>query len=141
MTSPTTSTRALRIVAAFGIKTRRRLRSLRLLDLLPVLGVPGVQFVSLQYMESAAEIREVRAAHGMQVHHWQEAIDDYDETAALVCALGAEHLGIVLDETTRKRVVRAIATAVSPAESPHHSPAAPRPRPKPRPSATGRPMP
>ena len=70
-----------------GIKTRRRLRSLRLLDLLPVLGVPGVQFVSLQYMESAAEIREVRAAHGMQVHHWQEAIDDYDETAALVCAL------------------------------------------------------
>ena len=23
----------------------------------------------------------------MKVHHWQEAIDDYDQTAALVCAL------------------------------------------------------
>jgi ADP-heptose:LPS heptosyltransferase len=29
----------------------------------------------------------LRKRHGITVHHWQEAIDDYDETAALVCAL------------------------------------------------------
>ncbi|TMG75135.1 MAG: hypothetical protein E6H77_10315 [Betaproteobacteria bacterium] len=34
-----------------------------------------------------AELAEARERHGITVHHWQEAIDDYDETAALVCAL------------------------------------------------------
>jgi hypothetical protein len=29
----------------------------------------------------------LRSRHGIEVHHWQEAIDDYDETAALVGAL------------------------------------------------------
>jgi Flp pilus assembly protein TadD len=70
-----------------SVKTRRRIRSLTFLDLLPVLHVPNVHFVSLQYGKSKDEIAALRAAHGVQVHHWQDAIDDYDETAALVSAL------------------------------------------------------
>lgn len=70
-----------------AVKTRRRIRSIALSELLPVLGVPGAQFVSLQYVESVAEIDAISAAYGRQVHHWQEAIADYDETAALVTAL------------------------------------------------------
>ncbi len=69
-----------------AIKTRRRIRSLTLADLLPVLEIANVHFVSLQYVESDAEIDALRVAHGRQVHHWREAAD-YDETAALVVAL------------------------------------------------------
>jgi hypothetical protein len=29
----------------------------------------------------------LEARHALKVHHWQEAIDDYDQTAALACAL------------------------------------------------------
>lgn len=62
-------------------------RSLSLADLLPLLRVGGTHFVSLQYTDCEAEISALQAAHGVQVLHWQEAIDDYDETAALVTAL------------------------------------------------------
>ncbi len=68
-------------------RTRRDLRSAALEQLLPLLVSPGAQFVSLQYTDSAAEIAAVSAAHGVHIEHWQEAIDDYDETAALVSAL------------------------------------------------------
>jgi hypothetical protein len=67
-----------------------RLRSVTLADWRPVFALPGAAFVSLQYHRDAAE--EVAAfgrESGMVIHHWQEAIDDYDETAALVCALDA----------------------------------------------------
>ena len=47
----------------------------------------GVTFVSLQYGDCRAEIDEVRSLHNIVLHHWQDAIDDYDETAALVSAL------------------------------------------------------
>jgi len=67
--------------------TRRQLRSLSLRDLLPILRVPGCHFVSLQYGEAQAELGALREAEGIEVAHWQEAIDDYDETAALCCAL------------------------------------------------------
>ena len=67
--------------------SRRGLRSLELEQLAPVLrGVPAT-WVSLQYADCGAEIAAVRQRHGVTVHHWQEAIDDYDETAALVAAL------------------------------------------------------
>jgi ADP-heptose:LPS heptosyltransferase len=59
-------------------------RSLTLEQLRPVLGIPGAHFVSLQYTDVTKELPEMKSAG---VHHWQEAIDDYDETAALVCAL------------------------------------------------------
>ena len=69
-------------------RTRRELRSLALEQLLPLLRTPGVRFVSLQYTaEARDDIEELRARHGIQVEHWPEAIDDYDQTAALVCAL------------------------------------------------------
>jgi tetratricopeptide (TPR) repeat protein len=71
-----------------GVKsTRTGLRSADLAGWLPVLGMEGVDFVSLQYTECSDELAALRQAHGLRVHHWQEAIDDYDETAALVSAL------------------------------------------------------
>jgi tetratricopeptide (TPR) repeat protein len=69
--------------------SRRGLRSLELAQLAPVLaGVPAT-WVSLQYTDCRAEIAAVARRHGVTLHHWQEAIDDYDETAALVAALDA----------------------------------------------------
>ena len=67
--------------------TRRLLRSLTLHDLLPMLRISGCRFVSLQYGDVAQELEEFRAESGFEVSHWQDAIDDYDETAALVTAL------------------------------------------------------
>lgn len=69
------------------LKTRRRLRSMELVELRPLLSTQGAHFVSLQYVESDREIAELGAKHGLVVHHWPEAIGDYDETAALVAAL------------------------------------------------------
>jgi Flp pilus assembly protein TadD len=67
--------------------TRRNLRSLDLASLAPLLrGLPA-HFVSLQYGDCTAEIESLDATHGIRVLHWREAIDDYDETAALVSAL------------------------------------------------------
>jgi tetratricopeptide (TPR) repeat protein len=67
--------------------TGRARRSLTLEQLLPLLRLAGVHFVNLQYTEVGDEIRNLAARHGITVHHWQGAIDVYDETAALVCAL------------------------------------------------------
>ena len=63
--------------------TGRTRRSLSLAQLTPVLRRPGAHFISLQYTDVRKEIESFE----VPVHHWQEAIDDYDETAALVCAL------------------------------------------------------
>ncbi|MCX7891135.1 MAG: tetratricopeptide repeat-containing glycosyltransferase family protein [Burkholderiales bacterium] len=68
-------------------KSRRRLRSPELAELAPLLALPDIQWVSLQYDAKADEIAALARASGGRLHHWQEAIDDYDETAALVCAL------------------------------------------------------
>jgi len=69
------------------LKTRRRLRSIDLAELRPLLATKGACFISLQYVESEREIANLREWHGLVVHHWPEAIRDYDETAALVMAL------------------------------------------------------
>jgi len=68
-------------------QTGRGSRSLALEELLPLLRQPGCTFVNLQYGRNAEEVAALQAEHGVHVHHFQEAIDDYDETAALVCAL------------------------------------------------------
>ncbi len=68
-------------------QTGRGSRSLSLDELLPVLRLGGFSFVALQYDRCSEELAALRERHGIDVHHWQEAIDDYDETAALVCAL------------------------------------------------------
>jgi len=67
--------------------TGRARRSLSLQQLLPVLRRPGAHFVSLQYTDVKDEVQNLGEKESISVHHWQEAIDDYDETAALVCAL------------------------------------------------------
>lgn len=67
--------------------TNQARRSLDLDQLLPLLRVPGMEFVSLQYTDCGDEIAGFTRRHGIALHHWQEAIDDYDETAALVSAL------------------------------------------------------
>jgi tetratricopeptide (TPR) repeat protein len=69
-------------------RTRRRLRSITLADWRPLIELPGTTLVSLQYHSDAAEeVATFQRDSGIVIHHWQDAIDDYDETAALVCAL------------------------------------------------------
>ena len=50
---------------------------------------PPLGAVSRRSRPAASPQRHPRrdARHGIAIHHWQDAIDDYDETAALVCAL------------------------------------------------------
>jgi len=67
--------------------TRRRLRSLVLDDFAPILRVAGCRFVNLQYGDVAAELEGCARDLGLEVAHWPSAIEDYDETAALCCAL------------------------------------------------------
>ncbi len=62
-------------------------RTLTLQQLAPVLNVQGAHFVNLQYGDCAAELADFATTSAVPIHHWQEAIDDYDETAALVGAL------------------------------------------------------
>jgi Tfp pilus assembly protein PilF len=45
----------------------------------------AAEFISLQYGAVEQDLAAFRAA-GLVVHHWPEAIADYDETAALLCA-------------------------------------------------------
>jgi tetratricopeptide (TPR) repeat protein len=66
--------------------TRRHLRSLALEEFLPLLQLPA-RFVSLQYGDCCDDLESLRRYHGVVLPHWQDAIDEYDETAALVCAL------------------------------------------------------
>jgi hypothetical protein len=69
-------------------KTRRALRSIPLEEWRPILETPGVRFASLQYTADAgATVSALREQQRMRVEHWDEAISDYEETAALVCAL------------------------------------------------------
>lgn len=69
------------------VKSRRSIRSIEPEDWGPLLAIPNAHFVSLQYGEVDEDIKAFTEAHGIQVHHWQEAIDDYDETAALIAAM------------------------------------------------------
>ena len=62
-------------------QTGRAWRSMPLAALAPVLRMPGCTFISLQYGDVRDELPAAR------LHHWDEALADYDETAALICAL------------------------------------------------------
>jgi tetratricopeptide (TPR) repeat protein len=71
-----------------GTKTSRRdMRSIGLAGLTPLLAGFPAHWVSLQYTSCDDEIAAFRERTGIPVHHWQDAIDDYDDTAALVTAL------------------------------------------------------
>ena len=67
--------------------TRSPLRSVPLPALRPILSVPDVTFISLQYGNVTDEIEAYGSRYGRQIVHWQEAIENYDECAALVSAL------------------------------------------------------
>jgi hypothetical protein len=41
----------------------------------------------MQYGDCESEVAAFAARTGTLIHHWREAIDDLDETAALMCAL------------------------------------------------------
>jgi len=66
--------------------TRRHLRCIDLEEFLPVLDLPAI-FVSLQYGDCADDLSRLTQEHGVILPHWQDALDDYEETAALICAL------------------------------------------------------
>ena len=91
------------------VKTRHNQRSLALEQLLPVLEVPGMRFVSLQYGDCRDELAQLQAAHGIGIAHWQDAIDDYDETAALVSSLDL----VVSVQTALVHLSGALGTPVS----------------------------
>lgn len=71
-----------------GMKfTHQGVRSLSLDQLKPLLEMKGVKFVSVQYGDCVDDLERWRRESGLEIAHWQEALDDYDETAALVSAL------------------------------------------------------
>ncbi|MCW5604488.1 MAG: tetratricopeptide repeat protein [Burkholderiales bacterium] len=67
-------------------ETRTEARSIPLQFLVPLFSRPA-HWVSLQYGDCGNEIEAFSREHGIPLHHWCEAIDDYDQTAALVDAL------------------------------------------------------
>jgi tetratricopeptide (TPR) repeat protein len=68
-------------------QSRGGLRSLKLDDMAPIFAVPGLHFVSLQYDAGSQEVAAYCAHSGHALDYAAEAMDDYDETAALVAAL------------------------------------------------------
>ena len=67
--------------------TRSPLRSIALARLRPLFACPGARFVSLQYADPTQEIAALAAQHNILIEHWPDAIAEYEETAALICAL------------------------------------------------------
>jgi tetratricopeptide (TPR) repeat protein len=67
--------------------TNRKRRSIPLTSFGPLLRTRGIQFASVQYADCHAEIDALAHDYGTRIAHWQDAIDDYSETAALVSAL------------------------------------------------------
>lgn len=69
-------------------KTRSPKRSIPLERWLPILRTRGARFISLQYtIDAISELTAFHEQYGAAITHWPEAIEDYDETAALVMAL------------------------------------------------------
>jgi tetratricopeptide (TPR) repeat protein len=68
-------------------RSRAAERSLTLEDLRPLLSMGDVHFVSLQYGSCIEELDSFRNSSGVNIDHWQEAIDDIDAYAALVSSL------------------------------------------------------
>lgn len=69
-------------------KTNINDRIIKLEQFLPIFDALDADYISLQYTEGAQEeIEEFQKLTGKVIHHWQDAIDDYDATAALVTNL------------------------------------------------------
>jgi len=67
--------------------TRTSRRSIELERWLPVLRVPGARFVSLQYTREYDALAAFSRTHDVGVTAWPEAIESFEETAALMAAL------------------------------------------------------
>lgn len=68
------------------VNSRRSLRSIDPAELSRLLEHPGY-FVNLQYGSSGPDLQAFGRLVGSRFVHWPEALDNYDETAALVVAL------------------------------------------------------
>lgn len=62
-------------------------RSIPLEQWQPILTIAGVNFINLQYNDCAREVQAVMQATGVSITTWQDALDDYYETVALVAEL------------------------------------------------------
>jgi tetratricopeptide (TPR) repeat protein len=71
------------------IGTRTLNRSIGQNDWGPILTRTEYAFVNLQYGDSEVERKALESWHDCRIAHFPEAIEDYDETAALVTALDA----------------------------------------------------
>jgi tetratricopeptide (TPR) repeat protein len=69
------------------LSTRHALRSVPLDELAALLRTGGCHFIDLQYGDTTAERTDLERATGLCVHHWDEAIDDLDQCAALISNL------------------------------------------------------
>ena len=67
--------------------TQQSLRSLGTDDLKQLTQFAEACFVNLQYDATAGEIATLKQEHGIELLHFDEALADYDETAALTCAV------------------------------------------------------
>jgi hypothetical protein len=69
-------------------KTNIKSRQIPLKEWLPIFQSVDANFISLQYTPDASDtIAAFEAETGYKINHWQDIVDDYDETASLVRAL------------------------------------------------------
>lgn len=71
-------------------KTNLKERTIRLsqIKLLTMFREIDAHWFSLQYTEGAAEeLQKLEREHGVKIHHYQDMLDDYDETAAFIANL------------------------------------------------------
>lgn len=67
--------------------THKLRRSIDLVSWAPLLRTPGARFVNLQYSDVSAELARLREEEGIDLPHWPDAIEDFDQTAGLLRAL------------------------------------------------------
>jgi tetratricopeptide (TPR) repeat protein len=68
-------------------QTSQVARSIDLALLLPIFELAGCHCVSLQYGEQEKEITGLRSSHGARLEYWPQALQSFDETAALASAV------------------------------------------------------
>jgi tetratricopeptide (TPR) repeat protein len=65
--------------------TNKAARQIPLEAFLPIFKTVDAEWISLQYHEmSQKEVDHMKEKYGVTIHHWQDVMDDYDMTAALV---------------------------------------------------------
>lgn len=68
-------------------ETRQKIRSISLSNWTPILSISGIHFISLQHTPCDDELRSFREQTGVRITHWQDAVTDVEQTAALVSEL------------------------------------------------------